>query len=353
MDTRPVVSYNASTFRDAEGKLQGVFAAAREITAQKQLEQQLRESQAYNRGLIEASVDGLITVDSEGKISDINEQMSRMTGYSRKELIGTPFADYFVDSERATAGVNETFEKSLVTDYVLTLATRDRRQLLVSFNASVFRDEKAGDIRGIFASARDITEQKELEGQLRDSQFYSRTLIESNVDALMTTDPLGIITDINPQMEALTGYSSEELIGTAFKVYFTNPGQAESGIRQVLRLGRVTNYELTARSKTRQDTVVSYNATTFYDANGKLQGVFAAARDITEQKKLEKQLREQQTYLRGLIESSVDGLIRVDPENFITDVNDRICLLTVTAVRNSSARPFPTTSPIRTVPVQA
>lgn len=62
---------------------QGVFAAARDITAQKQLEQQLRESQAYKRGLIEASVDGLITVDSSGTISDVNEQMSRMTGYKR------------------------------------------------------------------------------------------------------------------------------------------------------------------------------------------------------------------------------------------------------------------------------
>src|SRR3989449_609898 len=446
-----VVSYNASTFRDAAGKLQGVFAAARDITEQKKLEQQLRDSQAYNRGLIEASVDGLITVDPAGAISDVNEQMSRMSGYPREELIGTPFADYFMDAERATAGVRETFEKGVVTDYVLTLATRDRRQLRVSFNASVFRDpsgavrgifasarditdqarlqsqlaeeraynrglieasvdglvtvdeamaitdvndtmcrmvgrprnqligtsfssyfteadraaegvkltfkegsvtnyvltlqaadghqvpvsfnaavfkDTAGKVRGIFASARDITSQKQLEVKIQASQAYTRSLIESNIDALMTTDPLGLITDVNEQMEKLTGHARKELVGTPFKKYFTDAQRAEEGIRLVLREGRVTNYELTALSKTGKETVVSYNAVTFNDADGDLQGVFAAARDITEQKKLEQQLREQQTYLRGLIESSVDGLITVDPEGFITDVNEQMCRMT-------------------------
>jgi PAS domain S-box-containing protein len=446
-----VVSYNASTFRDATGQLQGVFAAARVITEQKKLEAQLRESQAYNRGLIEASVDGLITVDPSGTISDVNEQMCRMSGYPREELIGTPFADYFMDAERATDGVNETFERGIVTDYVLTLATRDGRHLLVSFNASVFKDptgavrgifasarditeqsrlqaqlaeeraynralieasvdglvtvdesmtitdvndtlcrmvgrqrsqligssfpsyfierdraeegvrltynqgavtnyvltlqaadghlvpvsfnaaifkDTGGRVRGIFASARDITAQQQLEVQLQASQTYTRSLIESNIDALMTTDPLGIITDVNQQMEVLTGSTRDELIGTPFKNYFTDPKRAEEGIKLVIREGKVTNYELTARSKSGHDNVVSYNAATFYDRDNKLQGVFAAARDITAQKKLEEQLREQQIYLRGLIESSLDGLVTVDLSGTITDVNDRMCQMT-------------------------
>src|SRR6185369_8655867 len=163
--------------------------------------------------------------------------------------------------------------------------------------------DSAGHVRGIFASARDITAQKQLEAQLQVSQTYTRSLIESNIDALMTTDPLGIITDVNQQMEKLTGCSREELIRSPFKKYFTDPERAEDGIRLVLREGKVTNYELTARAKNGKETVVSYNAVTFNDAAGNLQGVFAAARDITEQKQLEQQLREQQTYLRGLIES--------------------------------------------------
>jgi PAS domain S-box-containing protein len=162
----------------------------------------------------------------------------------------------------------------------------------------VFSDT-AGTPLGILAAARDITAQKELEKQLRDSQFYTRSLIESNIDALMTTDPLGIITDVNQQMEALTGGTREELIGTAFKTYFTDPARAEDGIRVVLREGRVTNYELTARSKTGRETVVSYNATTFNDQAGKLQGVFAAARDVTERKRFEQTLQEKNVELEN------------------------------------------------------
>lgn len=321
-----LVSFNAAIFKDQTGAVRGIFASARDVTEQVRLQTQLSEQQAYNRGLIEASVDGLVTVDESMTITDVNETMCQMAGRPRSQLVGSAFPTYFTDPGHAREGVRLTYQEGSVTNYVLTLQGIGDHQLPVSFNAAIFKDT-AGNVRGIFASARNITEQKQLEGQLRDSQFYSRTLIESNIDALMTTDPLGILTDVNPQMEALTGYSRDELLGTAFKLYFTNPQQAEAGIRQVLRAGRVTNCELTARSKTRLDTVVSYNATTFNDADGKLQGVFAAARDITEQKQLEKQLREQQTYLRGLIESSVDGLITVDPQNYITDVNDRMCLL--------------------------
>jgi protein-histidine pros-kinase len=98
-------------------------------------------------------------------------------------------------------------------------------------------------------------------------------------------------------MEALTGYAREELIGTPFKSYFIDPERAEDGIRQVLREGKVTNYELTARSKAGRETVVSYNAATFYDRDGKLQGVFAAARDVTERKRFEQTLQEKNVEL--------------------------------------------------------
>src|SRR4029078_6762883 len=148
--------------------------------------------------------------------------------------------------------------------------------------------------------------------------------IESNIDALMTTDPLGVITDVNQQMEQLTGRTREELIGTPFKTYFTDPKLAEDGVKLVLREGKVTNYELSARAKDGRVTLVSYNASTFRDSSGRLQGVFAAARDINEQKKLEQQLRESEAYNRGLIEASVDGLITVDPSGTISDVNDQM-----------------------------
>jgi len=135
-------------------------------------------------------------------------------------------------------------------------------------------------------------EQLKLDQRLRDQQFYTRSLIESNIDALMTTDPAGIITDVNKQMEALTGSTRDELIGSPFKSYFTDPARAEAGIKLVLSDKKVTDYELTARARDGKKTVVSYNATTFHDRDRTLQGVFGVARDVTERKRFEQALQE-------------------------------------------------------------
>ena len=336
-----VVSYNASTFRDASGKLQGVFAAARDITEQKKLEQQLRESQAYNRGLIEVSVDGLITVDPKGLISDVNEQLARMSGYSREELTGTPFADYFAEADRATAGVNETFAKGVVTDYVLTLARRDTRQVRVSFNASVFKDP-SGKVRGIFASARDITEQARLQTQLADERAYNRGLIETSLDGLVTVDPMLVVTDVNDTMCRMAGYAREELIGSPFSKYFTDARRATEGVRLTLDKGAVTNYELTLRTKAGYESLVSFNAAIFKDPSGKVHGIFASARDITDQARLQIQLAEERTYNRGLIEASVDRLVTVDEHMLITDVNDTMCRMAGRPRKQLIGSPFPT-----------
>jgi PAS domain S-box-containing protein len=135
-------------------------------------------------------------------------------------------------------------------------------------------------------------ERMKLDQRLRDQHFYTRSLIESNIDALMATDPRGIITDVNKQTEALTGCTRDELIGAPFKNYFTDPRLAEAGINRVLSEGKVTNYELTARARDGALTVVSYNATTFHDRDRVLQGVFAAARDVTELRRYEQTLRQ-------------------------------------------------------------
>jgi PAS domain S-box-containing protein len=92
-------------------------------------------------------------------------------------------------------------------------------------------------------------------------------------------------------MEALTGCTRDELIGAPFKNYFTDPDRAEAGIKLVLSKKKVTNYELTARDRDAKETVVSYNATTFYDRDRRLQGVFAAARDITDRKRVDEKLK--------------------------------------------------------------
>ncbi|MEO7108276.1 MAG: ATP-binding protein, partial [Rhodoferax sp.] len=191
---------------------------------------------------------------------------------------------------KASRGIEDIYE--------LTYIRKDGSRLPAVVSVTALRDAQ-NVIIGYLLIGTDNTarqqvedERKKLDQRLRDQQFYTRSLIESNIDALMTTDPAGVISDVNKQMEALTGCTRDELIGAPFKSFFTEPQRAEAGIKRVLKENKVTNYELTARARDGKETVVSYNATTFYDRDRNLQGVFAAARDVTERKLLDQALQE-------------------------------------------------------------
>jgi PAS domain S-box-containing protein len=191
---------------------------------------------------------------------------------------------------KASRGIEDIYE--------LTYIRKDGSRFPAVVSVTALRDAQDAIIGYLLigtdntARKRIEAEQKQLSQRLRDHQFYTRSLFESNIDAIMTTDPSGIITDVNKQMEALTGCTRDELTGAPFKNYFTDPDSAETSIKQVLREKKVTNYELTARARDGKETVVSFNATTFYDRDRKLQGVFAAARDVTEFKRFEQSLQQ-------------------------------------------------------------
>ncbi len=154
---------------DAAGKIIGTIGISRDITERKRAEQALRLAGVYNRSLIEASLDPLVTIGTDGKITDVNAATEKATGCARAELIGTDFSDYFTEPEKARAGFQRAFHDGFVRDYPLELRHRDRHIMSVLYNASVYRDA-AGEVIGVFAAARDITERRELENQLRQSQ---------------------------------------------------------------------------------------------------------------------------------------------------------------------------------------
>ncbi|MCL5736254.1 MAG: PAS domain S-box protein [Actinobacteria bacterium] len=272
------VLYNASVYKDKKGNVLGVFAAARDVTAQRQAAQ-------YARSLIEASLDPLVTISPEGKITDVNEATVDVTGLPREELIGTDFSDYFTEPENARKGYRQVFAKGYVTDYPLTLRHRNGRLTDVLYNASVYRDV-SGNVLGVFAAARDVTAQ-------RQAAQYARSLIEASLDPLVTISPEGKITDVNEATMEVTGRPREELIGTDFSDYFTEPEKARQGYEQGFSQGYVTDYPLTIRNRQGKLTEVLYNASVYRDVAGNVLGVFAAARDVTAQREAEAQVAEQ------------------------------------------------------------
>jgi PAS domain S-box-containing protein len=138
----------------------------------------------------------------------------------------------------------------------------------------------------------DITERKHAEKQIRDASLYSRRLIEASLDPLVTISAEGKITDVNRATETATGSSREELIGNDFSDYFTEPEKAKIGYERVFTDGFVRDYPLAIKGKSGKTTDVLYNATVYRNEAGEIQGVFAAARDVTELKKAEEEERE-------------------------------------------------------------
>jgi PAS domain S-box-containing protein len=127
--------------------------------------EELRQASAYNRSLIEASLDPLVTINLEGKITDVNSATEKVTGLSRHELIGTDFSNYFTEPEKARAGYQQVFREGWVQDYGLEIRHREGQVTPVLYNASLYRDEN-GRAVGVFAAARDITEAKRAEREL-------------------------------------------------------------------------------------------------------------------------------------------------------------------------------------------
>src|SRR5688500_9476985 len=290
--------------------------AMEDVTARKRAEEALLEAGALQSAIFNSANFSSIATDEKGVIQIFNVGAERMLGYTAADVMDkiTP-ADISDPQEviaRAKAlsaelgtTITPGFEalvfkasRGIEDIYELTYIRKDGSRFPANVSVTALRDAQGGIIGylliGTDNAARQQmeTERMLLDQAVRDQQFYTRSLIESNIDALITTDPRGIITDVNKQMEALTGCTRDELIGAPFKDYFTDPERAEAGIKLVLAERKLTDYELTARARDGTETVVSYNATTFHDRDRKLQGVFAAARDVTERKRYERSLQQ-------------------------------------------------------------
>jgi PAS domain S-box-containing protein len=309
-----VVSVTA--LRDADGAIIGYLLIGTDNTARKHAEEALVKAGALQSAIFNSANFSSIATDASGVIQIFNVGAERMLGYTAKDVVNkiTP-AD--ISDPREIVARAEALSVELQTSiapgfealvfkasrgiediYELTYIRKDGSRFPAVVSVTALRDAE-GAIIGYLLIGTDNTARKQIEAEqtqlaqrLRDHQFYTRSLFESNIDALMTTDAPGIITDVNKQMEALTGCTRDELIGAPFKTFFTDPDRAEAGIKLALIKRKVTDYELTARDRDGKETVVSYNATTFYDRDRKLQGVFAAAREITERKQYERSLRE-------------------------------------------------------------
>ena len=279
----------------------------------KKMEKTKTQESQYARSLIEASLDPLVTINTEGKITDMNEALANITGITREKLTGTDFFDYFTEPQKAREVYQEVFAKGSVADSPLTLRHKNGKLTDVLFNGSVYKDDK-GNVLGVVIVARDVTAQKLL------SQ-YSLSLIEASLDPLVTINTEGKIMDMNEALVNITGMTREKLKGTDFFDYWTEPQKAREVYQEVFAKGSVADSPLTLRHKNGKLTDVLFNGSVYKDDRGNVLGVVIVARDVTAQKLLSK-------YSLSLIEASLDPLVTISTEGKITDMNEALANIT-------------------------
>jgi PAS domain S-box-containing protein len=320
---RRIMLLNARQIQRVLGKERIILLAIEDITERKQAEEELIKAGALQAAIFNSANFSSIATDAEGVIQIFNVGAERMLGYAAADVMNkiTPadisdpqevIARAKTLSSELSTHITPGFEalvfkasRGIEDIYELTYIRKDGSRFPAVVSVTALRDAQ-NTIIGYLLIGTDNTarkqieaDQKKLDQRLRDQQFYTRSLIESNIDAIMTTDPASIITDVNRQMEFLTGCTRDELIGAPFKNYFTDPEEAEASIKLVLSKKKVNDYELTVHARDGKKTVVSFNANTFYDRDRTLQGVFATARDVTERKRNEKALQETNIALEG------------------------------------------------------
>jgi len=154
-----------------------------DLTERKRAQNALKQLNAYHRNLIEVSIDPLVTIDAEGKIMDVNKATEQATGYTREKLIGTDFSTYFTDPGKAADGYRLVLFAGTVKDYPLTIRHKNGKLTDVLYNATVYKDPQ-GNILGVFAAARDVTELKRTQDELERHRKYLEQLVEERTSQL-------------------------------------------------------------------------------------------------------------------------------------------------------------------------
>jgi len=304
-----------------KGVYWGVQGSNRHITKRKLAEEALRESEDRLRFALETSHTGAWDLDLADHTAYRSLEHDRIFGYSEllPQWTYEMFLDHVLPEDRSK--VDAKFQHATETQSDWNFECRIRRtdgEFRWIWAAGRHRHDASGSVRRMAGIVQDITDRKRIEEELRSSRdrlekrvkertaellkasLYSRSLIEASLDPLVTISAEEKVMDVNRATELVTGVTRDQLIGSDFSDYFTEPEKAREGYKQVFSEGSVRDYPLAIRHTSGRVTEVLYNATTYKNEAGQIEGVFAAARDITERKRVEEALRESEKRLRHL-----------------------------------------------------
>ena len=319
----------------------------------------LKETKEHLDNIIESSVDCIMVSDKGGYITKVNRYFLELLGYSEGEVIGKHVmfcAPMFEEgtyesttgdmlkigkgfSDDAHKMISNLLEEGHITNWEAYYFRKDNKVVPVEQNIVCLYNKKS-ERTGAVAIIRDITERKKAEETLRSSEEYLDNIIESSLDSIITTDKKGYVTRANKSFLQLLGYKKDEVLGRHMAEFSPmEEGTYESTIGEsvhidkgffdnimesmsiLVKKGRLYNLEFYLTHKDRRVIPVEESIVYFSDKEGNVRGAVGIIRDVTERKKIEKEIREARDFLESIIESSGDGIVITDEKGDILSVN--------------------------------
>ncbi len=315
-------------WRNRNGEVIGIVGISHDITARKQMEKSLEESEKRYRELVKYAPVGIYEVDFRTKkLISVNEAMAILTGYSTDELLSMDVMELLDDEskilfqsriERMFGGIGEK------ENVEYNIVKKDGGIIRAVLNIKFKTDEKGVPV-GAMVVGYDVTEARDAERILNESRQKYQSLIETNDDFIWETDINGNYTYCSPQMEKLWGLKPEEMIGKAPFEIMTEKyrGRVKEffkrlAVHPVPFKGVVT----TSVVKDNRTVYVDTNGVPFYDSKGKLAGFRGISRDITERMAIEESLRKSEKKYMELVTNARSIIIQVNTSGMVTFMNE-------------------------------
>ncbi len=303
------VEIDSILIHDENGNITGIQGSTRDVTRRKTAEDALRDSEEKYRELVENINDVIYTVDAMGMVIYISPAVERLYGYSAADIIGRSFLEFIHADDREK--IKEGFELALKgshrgNEYRLLTKSGEQRWFITNFSV-IFNGGKTSCLRGTLV---DVTERKQAEEALRNSEERYRRIFENIDDIYYEASPDGIILEISPSVERIGGYTMEELIGSSAYDVYEMPAD-RTKLHEVRRSvgGHVNDYRLKLRRKDGTTLHCSLNSRMVFDEFGNHVKNIGLIRDMSDRNIMEEALRESESKYRTLVESASVGII--------------------------------------------
>jgi PAS domain S-box-containing protein len=316
---------SGAPIRDESGRVAGVVLIFRDVTERKRTERELHRQREWFRVTLASIGDAVITTDTEGRVTFLNSVAEKLTGWSRQEAVGQPLESVFrIVNEYSRQPVENPVTRVLREGKVVGLANhtallaKDGAEYPIADSAAPIQ-EAQGEVAGVVLIFRDVT----MERRADEARRRLAAIVEWSDDAILSKTVEGVITSWNKGAERLYGYTADEIIGRPVWV-LVPPERAdeESVIMEKFKRGEATDHFETVRLRKDGTPVeVSVSVSPIADAAGQLIGASTIARNITERKQAERELRESEERKAGMLSAALDCIITIDHLGKIVEFN--------------------------------